>query len=151
MVPGLFGRFHDLYRRLAINQHTPMAWLLKCHLNASYFKLHRCVCWISPRYVSFFIRWTSAFRIGREPSVAYSGVDLFGFNAFSLLYQLALKNGPTLTFFIDTRYGIYVIFFGMRLTRTSLDFDFYLLFLTSDHWSTHSDENSVKGQLVIIS
>ena len=39
-----------------------------------------------------------------------------------------LKNAPTLTVFKDNRYGIYVIFFGLWLTGTSLGFDFYLTF-----------------------
>ena len=39
-----------------------------------------------------------------------------------------LKNAPTLTVFKDTRYGIYVTFFYMRLTRISLAFNFYLTF-----------------------
>ena len=38
------------------------------------------------------------------------------------------KNTPTLTVFKDTRYGIYITVFGMRLTRSSLAFDFYLTF-----------------------
>ena len=43
-------------------------------------------------------------------------------------YQVALKHASTLTVFKDTRHGIYVTFFGMRLLRTSLDFDFYFTF-----------------------
>jgi len=61
-------------------------------------------------------------------------------------YQVALKHASTLTVFKDTRHGIYVTFFGMRLTRTRLAY-----FLTSDHWSAHSNENSVICQLVMIS
>ena len=64
-----------------------------------------------------------------------------------MLYQVALKNASTLTVFKDTRYDIYITFFGMRLTRTSLAFDFYLTF----YGLTTGDENSVIGQLVIIS
>ena len=40
-------------------------------------------------------------------------------------YQMTLKNAPTLTVFKDIWYGIYVTFFGMRLTRTLLAFDFF--------------------------
>ena len=38
------------------------------------------------------------------------------------------KTASTLTVFKDTRYGIYVTYFGMRLRRTLLTFDFYLTF-----------------------
>ena len=47
---------------------------------------------------------------------------------YSIIYQVGPKNASTLTVFKDTQYGIYVTYFGMRLTRTSLTFDFYLTF-----------------------
>ena len=49
--------------------------------------------------------------------------------AFSMhSIRWAQKTASTLTVFKDTRYGIYVTYFGMRLRRTSLTFDFYLTF-----------------------
>ena len=52
------------------------------------------------------------------------------------------KNASTLTVFKDTRYVIYVTVW-YEVNKDSISFWFLPYFLTSDHWSAHSDENSV--------
>ena len=58
-----------------------------------------------------------------------------------------LKNASALTVFKDTRYDT----FWYEVNKDFISFCFLPYFLTSDQWSAHTDENSVIGQLVIIS